>query len=85
MLTQFRLSDIQRSLLVPSDCVITLHISGNRLVSVLNALDAMAHETRRYTFEGNDIVASSPRYEELRNTTEAIRDELSRQRCAKRS
>lgn len=64
-----------------ADKTINLAISGNRLVSVLNALDAAMHETERYRFEGNDLVASSPWYATLRETTEAIRDELSRQRC----
>lgn len=68
-----------------ADTTITLAISGNRLVSVLNALDAALFETKRYAFEGDGLVASSPYYTELRATTEAIRDELSRQRCAARS
>lgn len=65
-----------------ADRTIMLAISGNRLVSVLNALDQAMHETERYHFEGDNVVASSPWYGELRKTTEAIRDELSRQRCA---
>jgi hypothetical protein len=64
-----------------ADMTISLAISGNRLVSVLNALDAAMHETGRYRFEGDSVVADSPWYAELRETTEAIRDELSRQRC----
>jgi hypothetical protein len=63
-----------------ADKTVTLAISGNRLVSVLNALDAALHTTGRYRLEGNDVVASSPWYAELRDVTEAIRDELSRQR-----
>lgn len=63
-----------------ADCTVTLEISGNRLVSVLNALDAAMHATDRYRFEGDTIVASSSWYQQLRDTTESIRDELSRQR-----
>lgn len=66
----------------PADRTIVLSISGNRLVSVLNALDAAMYQTGRYRFEGDAIVADAPWYGELRKTTEAIRDELSRQRCA---
>lgn len=69
----------------PADCTIELAISGNRLVSVLNALDAAMYESGRYRLEGNDVKADWPWYAELRNTTEAIRDELSRQRCAVQS
>jgi hypothetical protein len=68
-----------------ADCTINLAISGNRLVSVLNALDAAMHETKRYHFEGDALVASSEWYQQLRETTEAMRDELSRQRCAGRT
>jgi len=68
-----------------ADTTINLAISGNRLVSVLNALDASLHQLGRYRFEGNDIVADAPWYAELCETTEAIRDELSRQRCAARA
>lgn len=68
-----------------ADTTIMLAISGNRLVSVLNALDAAMYETGRYKFEGNDIVASSSWFADLRETTEAMRDELSRQRMAARS
>lgn len=67
-----------------ADKTINLEISGNRLVSILNALDAAMHETGRYRFEGDSIVASSDWYQNLRATTEAVRDELSRQRCANR-
>lgn len=65
-----------------ADRTITLAISGNRLVSVLNALDATLYETGRYRLQGDDVVAASPWYAELRKTTEAIRDELSRQRIS---
>jgi hypothetical protein len=64
-----------------ADRTVNLAISGNRLVSILNALDAAMYETKRYHFKGDDIVASSLWYQALRETTEAIRDELSRQRC----
>lgn len=67
-----------------ADSTIRLEISGNRLVSVLNALDSAMHETGRYALTGNEIVASSTWYAHLREVTEAIRDELSRQRCAAR-
>ncbi|KRR22148.1 hypothetical protein [Bradyrhizobium retamae] len=63
-----------------ADRTITLAISGNRLVSVLNALDAALFEQGRYRFEGNTLVANSDWYTKLHETTEAIRDELSRQR-----
>ena len=63
-----------------ADITVTLEISGNRLVSILNALDATLFETGRINFVGNDIVGSSPWFTELHRTTEAIRDELSRQR-----
>ena len=64
-----------------ADRTVNLAISGNRLVSILNALDAALHETGRYHFEGDTLVASSEWYQTLRETTEAVRDELSRQRC----
>lgn len=67
------------------DCTVTLAISGNRLVSVLNTLDAAMHATGRYRFEGSDVVASSDWYAGLRATTEAIRNELSRQRSDARA
>lgn len=67
----------------PADKTITLAISGNRLVAILNALDAAMHETCRYHFDGDKVVAESPWYQMLRETTESVRDELSRQRCAK--
>ena len=63
-----------------ADRTVNLAISGNRLVSILNALDATLYETGRYRLEGNDVVAASPWYAGLRETTEAVRDELSRQR-----
>ena len=66
-----------------ADRTVYIDISGNRLVSILNALDAAMHETGRYHFEGDTLVASSDWYANLRETTEAVRDELSRQRCAK--
>lgn len=63
-----------------ADRTIMLAISGNRLVSVLNALDAAMHQLGRYRLEGNDTIADSDWFANLRETTEAIRDELSRQR-----
>lgn len=66
-----------------ADRTITLRISGNRLVSILNMLDMIMHETGRYRFEGDKVVASGPWCTTLRETTEAVRDELSKQRCAK--
>ncbi len=68
-----------------ADVTVTMEISGNRLVSVLNALDSAMHETGRYRLEGNDVVASSSWFADLRKVTEAMRDELSRQRSAKRN
>lgn len=67
-----------------ADSTIQLAISGNRLVSILNALDQSLHQSGHYRFEGDSVVASSPWYQTLRETTEAIRDELSRQRCEAR-
>ncbi len=66
-----------------ADKTITLAISGNRLVSILNALDAAMHELGRYRFEGDKVVVSSEWYATVRETTEAMRDELSRQRNSK--
>lgn len=63
-----------------ADCTINLAVSGNRLVSVLNALDAALHASGAYTFVGDEVRGSCPWYDELRETTEAIRDELGRQR-----
>jgi hypothetical protein len=63
-----------------ADRTINLAISGNRLVSILNALDSAMYATGRYDVVGDDIVASSSCYAELRAVTEAVRDELSRQR-----
>jgi hypothetical protein len=68
-----------------ADCIIKLDISGNRLVSLLNAFDSAMHATGRYRFEGNDVVPVSEWYADLRATIEAIRDELSRQRQAART
>jgi hypothetical protein len=65
-----------------ADRTIHLSISGNRLVSILNALDAAMYATGKYQFVGDDIVASSDWHAELRTITEAVRDELSRQRSA---
>jgi hypothetical protein len=65
-----------------ADQTITLAISGNRLVSILNALDASLYATGKYELVGDDIVAASSWYAELRAVSEAVRDELSRQRCA---
>lgn len=62
-----------------ADCTINLRISGNRLVSVLNALDQIMMESGRYMFAGDNILAKGG-YATIRETTEAIRDELSRQR-----
>lgn len=67
-----------------ADITIKLEISGNRLVSVLNALDSAMFQSGLYRFEGNDVVALYPWYQELRATTEAVRDELSAQRCARK-
>lgn len=64
----------------PADITVTLQISGNRLVSVLNTLDAVMYETGRYRLVGNDVV--SQHHSHLRALTEAIRDELSAQRMA---
>jgi hypothetical protein len=68
-----------------ADMTVTLAISGNRLVSILNALDQAMYATGHYRFEGNECVASSSWYAQLRETTEAVRDELSRQRCEART
>lgn len=67
-----------------ADCTVTLRISGNRLVSILNTLDATLFEAGRYRFEGNDLVACSEHYTTTHQISEAIRDELSRQRMEQR-
>jgi hypothetical protein len=67
-----------------ADCTVTLAVSGNRLVSVLNALDASLHSLGVYFFDGDTCRAASDWYEQLRATTEAMRDELSRQRMEQR-
>lgn len=64
-----------------ADKTITLAISGNRLVSVLNTLDACLYADGSYWFEGDTVKTKSEWLDRLRETTEAIRDELSRQRC----
>lgn len=56
-----------------ADTVITLKISGNRLVAICNAVQAMAHET------GKDQHAW---YQELNEVIERVRDQLSEQRMA---
>jgi hypothetical protein len=68
-----------------ADTTITLAISGNRLVSVLNALDQSLHQLGTYWLEGNTVVAATTWYTDLYAITEAIRDELSRQRCEART
>jgi hypothetical protein len=63
-----------------ADKTIVLRISGNRLVSILNTFDMLMYETGRYKVQGNDIVPANSRIADLRQLTEAIRDELSAQR-----
>lgn len=65
-----------------ADITINLAISGNRLVSILNALDQAMYATGCYRLVADDVVATSSYYAELRAVTDAVRDELSRQRCA---
>lgn len=60
--------------------VITLRISGNRLVSILNTLDSLMFETSRLRFEGNAVVGRDAYAQNLYDLTESIRDELSAQR-----
>lgn len=67
-----------------ADVTINLAISGNRLVSILNALDAAMYGLGRYQLVGDDIVACSDWHAELRAVTDAVRDELSRQRLEAR-
>lgn len=66
-----------------ADKTIELRISGNRLVSILNALDGAMYRAGHYRLQGNDVVADCPYNQTLRELTEAIRDELSAQRCAR--
>lgn len=60
--------------------IITLRISGNRLVSLLNTLDRLMFETGRTRFEGNDLVYRDFYIQDMHDLTESIRDELSAQR-----
>ena len=66
----------------PADTIVTIAISGNRLVSILNAVQAMMHETSRSRFEGNATVFISDSYRELNETVECLRDQLSAQRMS---
>ena len=69
-----------------ADVTINLAISGNRLVMLMNALDGFGFETGKYKFGGvggNDVVCE-PHWNELRQVTEAVRDELSKQRMEQR-
>jgi hypothetical protein len=63
-----------------ADRTIKLEISGNRLVSILNALDQSLFVLGKYRLQGDGIVAETQWHTDLYATTEAIRDELSRQR-----
>ena len=67
-----------------ADCTVSIRISGNRLVSVLNTLDCTLHATGKYRFVGDEVRGMSSWYDDLRTVTEAIRDELSIQRNAAR-
>lgn len=58
----------------PADTIITLTISGNRLVSICNAVQQMMHETGKDKF---------PAYQELNEVVERVRDQLSDQRMDK--
>jgi hypothetical protein len=60
--------------------VITLQISGNRLVGLLNTLDFYAFQMRRRAFRGNDIEFADDWDRKLWDLTETIRDEISAQR-----
>ena len=65
----------------PADTVINLTISGNRLVSVLNALQQKMFADNNAAFaDGNNMSFSSSWYAELWETVERIRDQLSEQR-----
>jgi len=64
-----------------ADRTITIRISGNRLVSVLNTLDVAMFLAGRYRFENDKLTADCGYLAGVLETTEAIRDELSRQRC----
>lgn len=57
-----------------ADTIINLKISGNRLVSVCNALQALMHQTGKLEF---------PAYREIDEVVERIRDQLSDQRMLK--
>jgi hypothetical protein len=54
-----------------ADTIITLTISGNRLVSICNAVQALMHETGKIGF---------PAYREIDEVVERVRDQLSAQR-----
>jgi hypothetical protein len=60
--------------------VITLRISGNRLIGLLNTIDGLMFETGKYAFKGDDYVFRDEHAKHMRDLTESIRDELSAQR-----
>jgi hypothetical protein len=57
-----------------ADMLIMLQISGNRLVSICNAAQALMHETGKLRH---------PWYQELDQVIEAVRDQLGAQRMEK--
>lgn len=57
-----------------ADTLINLAISGNRLVSICNAVQQMMHETGKL---------KHPWYQELNEVVERVRDQLSDQRMRK--
>lgn len=63
-----------------ADKTIVLRISGNRLVSILNALDSLMYQKGYYKLQGNGTVGINTGAQQLLDLTEAVRDELSAQR-----
>jgi len=66
-----------------ADTVVTITISGNALVSVLNTAQALMYETGRTKLTNDGTVGTSESYERVNQTVERIRDQLSDQRCAR--
>lgn len=57
-----------------ADTVIMLKISGNRLVAICDACQALMHEAGKLQY---------PAFQELNETIERVRDQLADQRMAK--
>lgn len=60
-----------------------LKISGNRLVSICNTVQAAMYRAGNAVMENDKLTFESPYYADLYAAVEAIRDELSAQRMAR--